>query len=162
MMENGFLSMDRRLYWRTNTEKNYELWLWLLGENLTSRSLWSCDLSSDTRQTPFLQQVFHEVCVSLIKIGFLCLLSVIVFKGGLGIGNFNKHPTISSNAVGKLAKTQQWSHFTFRSSHPRAFSKLFVLGITKGANRGRIYIYCIYNNNNNHNNNDNNIIYIYI
>lgn len=119
--------------------KNYELWLWLLGENLTSRSLWSCDLSSDTRPTPFLQQVFHEVCVSLIKIGFLCLLSVIVFKGGLGIGNFNKHPTISSNAVGKLAKTQQWSHFTFRSSHPRAFSKLFILGITKGANRGHIY-----------------------
>ena len=88
-------------------------------------------------------------CVSQIKSGFLCLPSVSLFsKVGLGIGNFNKHPTRSSNAVGKLAKNTAVISFHFQTFKSQSFQQakrsntfstlLFMLGITKGANRGYI------------------------
>ena len=132
--------------------QSYELWLRLLGENLTSRLLWSWELSSDTRQTPFLQQVVDGVCgLRISNQEWFSLLALCIIVLQRWVWELETSTNILPDPLMLLEswlKTQQWSHFTFRPSNPRAFSKqkyqtrfstlLFLLGITKGANRGYI------------------------
>lgn len=115
-----------------------------IGENLTNIDRFEAAICRHKTNTIPSAGFFMGVCVSHpSRLVVFCLLPVIVFKGELGIGNFNTHPTISIHILQccwKAGKKHSSDLISLSDLHipELAANKLFILGIIKGANRGHI------------------------